>query len=158
MSSSHRYSIVEPHPSVVPSKSYVYAGRGGAGNVTRVPSSVTTGPSATGPAARASVVSLSKPRSTFASGRGGAGNMHSSSERAIFSFDEELERQLSREHIAPVYHVGRGGAGNAHSKTSNTTMFATRRDSDSSARSSSSAESGADVATRKIRQGLRKLF
>lgn len=39
--------------------------------------------------------------------------MHPASERAIFSFDEELERQMRRESVvAPVYHVGRGGAGN----------------------------------------------
>ena len=37
--------------------------------------------------------------------------MHLASERAMFSFDEELERQRLAE--APVYHVGRGGVGNA---------------------------------------------
>lgn len=37
--------------------------------------------------------------------------MHLGSERAIFSFDEELERMTLVD--APVYHVGRGGAGNA---------------------------------------------
>ena len=36
--------------------------------------------------------------------------MHQASERAIFSFDEELERQKTGS--APVFHVGRGGAGN----------------------------------------------
>jgi hypothetical protein len=35
------------------------------------------------------------------------------SERPIFSFDEELERQRRMmQNIAPVYHIGRGGAGN----------------------------------------------
>jgi hypothetical protein len=40
--------------------------------------------------------------------------MHNASERAIFSFDEELERQATRDSMAngAVYHVGRGGAGN----------------------------------------------
>jgi len=39
--------------------------------------------------------------------------MHRERERAIFSFDEELERQRRMtEHQAPIYHVGRGGAGN----------------------------------------------
>jgi hypothetical protein len=49
----------------------------------------------------------------FVAGRGGAGNVRDVSERAIFSFDEELER-LSRaqEQAAPVFHIGRGGSGN----------------------------------------------
>ena len=39
--------------------------------------------------------------------------MHQASERAIFSFDEELERlRRGDEGVAPVYHIGRGGAGN----------------------------------------------
>ncbi|KIW43544.1 uncharacterized protein PV06_04635 [Exophiala oligosperma] len=115
-SSPKRYSIVEPHPSV-PSSHYLSTGRGGAGNVTRAPPSTTRGVDASGPAARLNLVhhqsSSSHPRRQFVAGRGGAGNVHPSSERAIFSFDEELERQLSQErHAAPVYHVGRGGAGN----------------------------------------------
>ncbi|KAL6252437.1 hypothetical protein RBB50_000156 [Rhinocladiella similis] len=108
-----RYSIVEPHPSV-PSSHYFSTGRGGAGNVTRAPPSTTRGTDATGPAARVNLITRpSHPRKTFVAGRGGAGNVHPSAERAIFSFDEELERQLSQDrHAAPVYHVGRGGAGN----------------------------------------------
>jgi len=106
------YHITEPHPSV-PASHYYYAGRGGAGNVTRVnPKNVTNGANATGPA---SLVKLPAPPagSLFTSGRGGAGNMHREKERAMFSFDEELAQQERlREHAAPVYHVGRGGAGN----------------------------------------------
>ncbi|KAF2832502.1 hypothetical protein CC86DRAFT_366282 [Ophiobolus disseminans] len=105
------FHITEPHPSV--RSSYVYSGRGGAGNVTRVsPSTLTNGATATGPASR---VKLTPPPSTayFASGRGGAGNMHREKERAMFSFDEELQQQERlRSQQAPVYHVGRGGAGN----------------------------------------------
>lgn len=163
MSPSARYSIVEPHPSVVPSKSYIHAGRGGAGNVTKVPSTVTLGPSATGPAARASQASLSKPRHSYSTtGRGGAGNVQPSSERAIFSFDEELERQMIQEdNIAPVFHIGRGGAGNLRHSSNKTSSFAaTRRDSESSSgsnRSNSSAESGADIATRRMKQAFKKI-
>jgi hypothetical protein len=107
------YHITEPHPSV-PSSHFVYSGRGGAGNATRVnPSNVTNGRNASGPA---SLIKLTPPSSSsyFSSGRGGAGNVHRERERAMFSFDEELAQQERlREHAAPVYHVGRGGAGNA---------------------------------------------
>jgi hypothetical protein len=106
------YRITEPHPSV-PASNVYYAGRGGAGNVTRVnPKDLTDGPNATGPASR---IKLSSPPadSLFTSGRGGAGNIHREKERAMFSFDEELAQQERlREHAAPVYHIGRGGAGN----------------------------------------------
>jgi len=106
------YQITEPHPSI-PASNYYHAGRGGAGNITRVnPKNVSTGPDATGPA---SIVKLTPPPSNayFLSGRGGAGNLHREKERAIFSFDEELaQQQRLMEHAAPVYHVGRGGAGN----------------------------------------------
>lgn len=106
------FHITEPHPSVK-SSGYIYSGRGGAGNVTRVkPTEVTAGQTASGPASR---VKLTPPPSTafFTSGRGGAGNMHREKERAMFSFDEELQQQERlRAQQAPVYHVGRGGAGN----------------------------------------------
>lgn len=38
-------------------------------------------------------------------------NTGARSERRIFSFDEELERERRREGV-PVYHIGRGGVGN----------------------------------------------
>jgi hypothetical protein len=107
------YHITEPHPSVPASHIY-YAGRGGAGNATRVKASdISNGRNASGPA---SLVKLTPPPSNafFTSGRGGAGNVHREKERAMFSFDEELAQQERlREHAAPIYHVGRGGAGNA---------------------------------------------
>ncbi|KIW11104.1 hypothetical protein PV08_10404 [Exophiala spinifera] len=170
-----RYSIVEPHPSV-PSSHYFSTGRGGAGNVTRAPPSTTRGSDATGPAARVSLISHpSHPRKNFVAGRGGAGNVHPSSERAIFSFDEELERQLSQErHAAPVYHVGRGGAGNlAHSPnggsstttTGSSGFFSTttggRRSTTSgrpACQSSTESESGADVFNRGIKKRWNKLM
>ncbi|PWW74735.1 hypothetical protein C7212DRAFT_283333 [Tuber magnatum] len=49
----------------------------------------------------------------FSTGIGGAGNIRHKSERAIFFFDEELEKEkVIRENRAPVYSIGRGGAGN----------------------------------------------
>ena len=104
------YHITEPHPST-PAPT-IYYGRGGAGNVTRVPKNITSGQDASGPASR---IKLSPPPSNalFTSGRGGAGNIHREKERAMFSFDQELvQQERLREHAAPVYHIGRGGAGN----------------------------------------------
>jgi len=79
----------------------------------------------------------------------------------MFSFDEELQQQMQQaKHVAPVYHVGRGGAGNLY-RSSNPIIDAnsvlSRRDSNNSASSTSSAESGADVATRNLKKGLKKL-
>ena len=166
--SSKRYSIVEPHPSV-PSSHYLTTGRGGAGNVTRAPTIVTAGSDASGPAARTSLCSVAAPRKTFTAGRGGAGNVYPSSERAIFSFDEELEAQLAQErHAAPVYHVGRGGAGNKTSSSSSnnnrvwidgsTGAAGRRRSSDQSFASTSSAESGADAFNRNIKKSIKKMM
>lgn len=106
------YNITEPHPSIPKSK-YMHSGRGGAGNFAQVnPEEITSGQSATGPAS-IRPLKPAAPDSYFTSGRGGAGNLHRERERAIFSFDEELERQRRMtEHQAPIYHVGRGGAGN----------------------------------------------
>lgn len=105
------FHITEPHPN--PKSSYIYSGRGGAGNALRIsPSSLTPGSTASGPASR---VKLSPPpsNSVYAVGRGGAGNMKKSEHRAMFSFDEELQAQERlRSQQAPVYHIGRGGAGN----------------------------------------------
>ncbi|KAF2634075.1 hypothetical protein P280DRAFT_414597 [Massarina eburnea CBS 473.64] len=107
------YHITEPHPSVPQTTSTVYYGRGGAGNITRInPKTLTSGPTASGPASR---IQLTPPPSSalFTTGRGGAGNIHRAQERAMFSFDEELAQQERlRENAAPVYHIGRGGAGN----------------------------------------------
>jgi hypothetical protein len=79
---------------------------------------------------------------TYSCGRGGAGNMYSGSERAMFSFDEELTRERVREEgAAPVYHVGRGGAGN----------LVRRKSEDSASRvSNESAKSGIDKIWGKI--------
>lgn len=79
----------------------------------------------------------------------------------MFSFDEELEQQMQQsKHVAPVYHVGRGGAGNLY-RSSHTNFDAknvlSRRDTNTSSSSASSAESGADIATRNLKKGLKKL-
>ncbi|KAF4550370.1 Hypothetical protein D9617_17g046380 [Elsinoe fawcettii] len=136
------YQVTEPHPSVRSSSktTFIGSGIGGAGNYKRyTTSNLTSGPSATGPASR---TTLPAPPTTIFAGRGGAGNAYkpstsrpsiastksrtssessvsseapaSPSQRAIFSFDEELEReQRMRDNAARVYHIGRGGAGNA---------------------------------------------
>jgi hypothetical protein len=150
MASSHNYSVVEPHPHTT--TPYIRTARGGAGNI--VKSSFSQSITASMPAPRSSTDQ--KRPSTFKSGRGGAGNVHQSSERAIFSFDEELERQMRhQEAMAPVYHVGRGGAGNMIYGDSSTT--ASHKDSETaSAISASSSQSGADIAARTVRKSLEK--
>jgi len=130
-----QYQITEPHPH--PGK-YVHSGRGGAGNTFKAPKT-SSGTSARGPA---SLFETGLPKSTskFSSGRGGAGNIHEPNERATFSFDEELERQSTRERRLKdtgVWHVGRGGAGNYA-----VAPGSGRKDSISSAGSDASARSG----------------
>lgn len=147
------YRVVEPHPSVPHNtRPAVYTGRGGQGNVISLKNTRTTDSrTATGPA---SLTRLdSRAPSTFTSGRGGAGNVHSSSERAIFSFDEELERDLRR--AAPVYHVGRGGAGNMMYRDDAGSCL-TRKYSACSTATNSSTGSVADRARDMARRGLEK--
>jgi hypothetical protein len=87
---------------------YYPSGRGGAGNYHRLAADTLPTPPTALPAP-----SSASCASRYFAGRGGAGNVHDSSERAVFSFDEELERdRLFHSHHAPVYSVGRGGAGN----------------------------------------------
>jgi len=115
---SSTYRITEPHPSV-PATHYIHSGRGGAGNISHIdPKVVTSAQEATGPASR-TTLNPKQSNPYYTAGRGGAGNIHfTGSERPMFSFDEELERQRRMmEHQAPVYHVGRGGAGNYASET-----------------------------------------
>lgn len=164
------YSLIEPHPSVPQNSPAIHTSRGGAGNVIDLKNTKTTNSRiAMGPPSRTRLDSHT-PR-TFKTGRGGAGNVHHSSERAIFSFDEELEHQLR--HAAPVYHVGRGGAGNkihSNSSSSKSSHSSTggsefgRRSSASSNASTTSTDScisNADRALEKttsaIQKGLGKL-
>jgi hypothetical protein len=131
------YSITEPHPTAT---TYLHSGRGGAGNTFRAPKNSTDGSTARGPAS-ALKTGLPASSSKYSAGRGGAGNIHAVSERPVFSFDDELERQNTRERKmrdGSVWHVGRGGAGNF---TSSQTKSA-RKDSTSSTGSDASARSG----------------
>lgn len=152
---SSNYRVVEPHPSVPNAgRPAVYTGRGGSGNIVSLKNTKTTDSrSATGPA---SLTRLdSRPQPNFISGRGGAGNIYSSSERAIFSFDEELERDMRR--AAPVYHVGRGGAGNTMYRDDySNSISLSRKYSAASTATNSSAGSVTDRARDMARRGLEK--
>lgn len=86
---------------------YYHAGRGGAGNYRRLNSSFLSSPPET------TIPASTSTSKVFFGGRGGVGNIKPKTERAMFSFDEELERdRLFHQHHAPVYSIGRGGAGN----------------------------------------------
>ena len=75
----------------------------------------------------------------------------------MFSFDEELERQMRQEkELAPVYHVGRGGAGNMIYIDDSTRRRSSQTTDTASARSNSSAESGAHAVNRNIRRGIER--
>ncbi|KAI4639278.1 hypothetical protein J4E93_009457 [Alternaria ventricosa] len=145
------FHINEPHPSA---GAYMYSGRGGAGNAMRIkPTEITPGPTASGPASR---TKLPPPPSNafYATGRGGAGNMKKS-ERAIFSFDEELQQQERlRTQQAPVYHIGRGGAGNLVDEMKPRSQ---RQNSASSTSSSSSVESEKDGVRRSMEHAWQRL-
>jgi hypothetical protein len=154
MPASTNYHVIEPHPSVPhTSRPAIHTARGGAGNVISLKNTKTTDSrNASGPPSLTRLDSH-VPR-TFKSGRGGAGNVHSSSERAMFSFDEELERELRR--VAPVYHVGRGGAGNMiHNDTSGSSSLSRMFSGSSSGTSSSSLSMGDQVRDKAI-HGLQK--
>lgn len=84
--------------------------------------------------------------------------MHPASERAIFSFDEELERQLRRENaIAPVYHVGRGGAGNMVYGQSGSRKNSRSDTGSVESRDSNSSGSVAQRARRSLEKGWEKI-
>ncbi|MCJ1259248.1 hypothetical protein MMC24_007084 [Lignoscripta atroalba] len=139
------FHLTEP----VPHTSYIHTGRGGAGNRTHVPPPSTHASSTNyTPAPRPTT--NNKP---IHSGRGGAGNIHPASERAIFSFDEEL----SRERITPVYHVGRGGVGNFvdERRVSNESGTTRRNGSADSMTSRESAGSDGPTTARKSVEWVR---
>ena len=113
-----RVTAANPQP-VVSSRKYHHTGIGGRGNYKKIskdtlPQTVKTSAVPSTSSVAPSVHELSSQPRTFASGRGGAGNRSLTSESAIFTFDEELERLRRTSGAAPVYHVGRGGAGNHH--------------------------------------------
>lgn len=142
-------------------KPYIHTGRGGAGNVTRLP------PPSTLSSASASKTSRPSHTEQVRAGRGGLGNIHRvPSEKRMFSFDEELALQLARSgarRLAPVYHVGRGGAGNTVRSGQGMEIerervcidgSTRRRESDSDSRSGSGSEKSKGSAPRNI---LRKI-
>ncbi|KAL3479888.1 hypothetical protein BJX99DRAFT_221402 [Aspergillus californicus] len=159
---SANYRVVEPHPSIPhTSRPALHTARGGAGNIISLKNTKTTpSRSATGPPSLTRLDSHTP--STFTTGRGGAGNVHSSSERAIFSFDEELEREMRR--AAPVYHVGRGGAGNMmhRNKDNDNESILSRKFSSTSQNSaksniSSTSDRARDMALRGLEKGWEKI-
>lgn len=153
------FRLTEPHPSV-PRTNYMPSGRGGAGNYRHVDATKITPPSsATGPASLTPLSESDTHKRPFTSGRGGAGNVHLPSERAIFSFDEELERQrIVDAKVAPVYHIGRGGMGNLFdcrrpsldSQRNGSASSIMTNDSDASNASSNRSIGGVSMAFRKV--------
>ncbi|EEP75730.1 predicted protein [Uncinocarpus reesii 1704] len=101
------YRLVEPLHSAPTAnrRQVVYTGRPGAGNTVGLQNNTVNNlPSL-------KRISSTRPKQFCSSG----GSLHtcSSSELAIFSFDEELEYELRREKdVAPVFHVGRSGGTN----------------------------------------------
>ncbi|KAF6844860.1 hypothetical protein CMUS01_00657 [Colletotrichum musicola] len=98
--------VTEPHPTVAPN-TYIYSGRGGAGNIFRAPAVTTPASGITTPLSTARPTAPAR----FYSGIGGAGNAHAAAQRPPVSFDEDFDRQAARDR-AVVGHVGIGGAGN----------------------------------------------
>ena len=147
-----RYTITEPHPTVVKDH-YTHAGRGGAGNYFRAPTTTPasgvptpaaepTIPTTTTTTATAPSSSSSSSSTRFYSGRGGAGNLHVAPRPPALSFEEEYRRQ-ARAGAKPVSHVGRGGAGNVYARVDAIVPATERKTSDaSSCASSDSSTSG----------------
>lgn len=141
-----KYRVVEPHPSAT---KQIHTGRGGAGNV------ISSATASARPTEDPTTLTRhdTRPPKAFISGRGGAGNVHDISERAIFSFDEELERQMRREkEVAPVFHIGRGGAGNTIDSDGHDLAWKHR--GLASVGTTSTTESGADRMIHRARRSL----
>jgi len=152
---------------------YYQTGRGGAGNYRRLEASAKSEVTGTFQPAQPTLTNPPPPPASghFYGGRGGAGNIHRGSERAIFSFDEELERDRRYyTQQAPVFSViGRGGAGNivprgAEGKSPQSSPrpsveepeFANRRTSISSEATASS--SGSSIVEKGLKAGAEKVW
>ncbi|KAF8454225.1 hypothetical protein BGX38DRAFT_1141183 [Terfezia claveryi] len=137
--------------------SVYHGGRGGAGNYRRVsPFELTT---RTTPSTTPTIPSTTS--KLFFGGRGGAGNVHPSTERAMFSFDEELERdRLIHEHHAPVYSIGRGGKGNLVSRDDIATrsFYSEQNSLSSSPRSSTSSTGPISFSAASLKSGADRLW
>lgn len=137
--------------------SVYHGGRGGAGNYRKVSPSDLLG--------RVAPSAAPLPPSTssklFFGGRGGAGNAHPVTERAMFSFDEELERdRLIHEHHAPVYSIGRGGKGNLVSQDDIATrsFYSPENSPSSSPRSSTSSNGPISFSAASLKSGADRLW
>lgn len=137
--------------------SVYHGGRGGAGNYRKVSPSDLVGrvPSAV-------PIPSSTSSKLFFGGRGGAGNAHPVTERAMFSFDEELERdRLIHEHHAPVYSIGRGGKGNLVSQEDIATRSfysSFENSASSSPRSSTSSNGAISFSAASLKSGADRLW
>jgi len=161
---SNTFQIIEPQLSA--SASRLRSGRFGAGNLTKTPPIQTQGFGAPVPPRVSTSPTSFRRQQNFAARRGRADSVCYLEELAIFSFDEELQQQLRRVHVAPVYHVGRGCAGNAtynsraRRKDLETDSVESPVESpvESEAESpvESPIESGADVTARNLERGLQK--
>ncbi len=134
------YTITEPHPTVR-KDTYTHTGRGGAGNVYRVPATTTP---AAAPVPRAQ---MPRPAERFYSGRGGAGNAHPADVRPAPSFDDEYAYAAARETTSSG-HVGRGGAGNVFGSKSASASTTSRKESLESAPRSSADDAASTRSTR----------
>ncbi|GAM90997.1 hypothetical protein ANO11243_090440 [Dothideomycetidae sp. 11243] len=114
-------ATVSPSPLALPpppNSARMMTGRGGAGNAHRSHSTTSTTMATVAVVPRPVPMPIKPRSSSQSSGSSGASDVAmpgSPTQCAIFSFDEELERdQRMRDNAArtPVYHIGRGGAGN----------------------------------------------
>jgi hypothetical protein len=127
------YIITESSPSTT---TYMRSGRGGMGNTFRAsPTTIRSAVSSSSQPAAVSKPSSSSSASSrrFFSGIGGAGNVHSASERPALSLDDDFRRAAARD-AAPVGYTGIGGWGNVYR----------RKQSDASDSSASSAATAID--------------
>ena len=149
------YAFEPRHPTSYSKRPAMHSSRNGAGSVAPRDKATSFGQS-TGPPTSTAGLRHNDPREPRLPGRGGIGDVYcSSSEWAIFSFDEELERQLKREkEAAPIFHVGRGSAGDAvHPGEYRSTR---KRSETSSTRSNSSAGSESDRTADKSRRNIER--
>ncbi|KAK2768630.1 hypothetical protein FQN54_000486 [Arachnomyces sp. PD_36] len=157
MSSSY-YSFETNHPTSYGKRPVLHTPHGSAGNGASHDTTTSTHQS-TGAPTSTSRLQHNTPKDYRTSGHGGTGNTYySSSEWAIFSFDEELERQLKREkEAAPIFYVGRGGAGNTVHPGQYS--FTRKRSDTSSIASNSTLDSeGEDKTRRNIGKGWGKIM
>ncbi|KAI9162997.1 hypothetical protein HJFPF1_04593 [Paramyrothecium foliicola] len=129
------YIITESSPSTT---TYMRSGRGGMGNTFRAtPTTVRSSVPSTSaqPSLSSSSSSAAAPQRFF-SGIGGAGNIHSASERPALSLDDDFRRAAARD-AAPVGYTGIGGWGNVYR----------RKKSDASDASSATSTAGDDASS-----------